>query len=62
VWALAAWQAGRPEAMNGAHIVDLDRLLGSVGSAHSHMDQPGFQAVPASILMPSPAAAPALNS
>lgn len=62
VWALTAWQVGRPEAMNGARIVDLERLLGSVGSAHPKGDQPGLPAVPVSILMPSRATASALHA
>jgi len=61
VWALAAWQTARPEAMNGAHIVDLDRLLGSVGSTLPQSEATGLPLAPPSILMPSPATMSALH-
>jgi hypothetical protein len=57
VWALAAWHASRPEAMNGSLAIGLERLLGGVPPPDRH----GPTASP-SILMPSPPTAAALHA
>ena len=62
VWALAAWHAPRSQAVNGARMVDLDRLLGAVGGMQHPVDRDGVPSASPSILMPSPATAAALHA
>lgn len=62
VWGLATWHAPRSEALNGSHVVDLDRLLGSVGATPPAADGSGLPPASAAILMPSLSTVSALHA